>query len=270
MAEARTRLRLHRARRRRGRARRAIRQGRLAGLRLRARPRCGSASPTRRRCSRASRWRSRTEIRREHGAALRPEALADTSGRSTRSAPPRRSGRTRVLALIEEPLDVMVVIGGYNSSNTCHLAALVQAKGVPHLPHRGRRRHGPGGGRRSATSRSAPRPRPRPRPGSATAASSASPPAPRRPTTRSARRSHASARWPASRRSCARRPGDPHRMTFVDLSHTIEHGMTTYPGLAGAAHLRLPQPRGLAGTVRPGRGVPHRQDRDGGEHRHLP
>jgi 4-hydroxy-3-methylbut-2-enyl diphosphate reductase len=35
-----------------------------------------------------------------------------------------------VLALIREPLDVMVVIGGYNSSNTCHLAALVQSEGV--------------------------------------------------------------------------------------------------------------------------------------------
>ncbi len=35
-----------------------------------------------------------------------------------------------VLALIKEPLDVMVVVGGYNSSNTCHLAALVQSKGV--------------------------------------------------------------------------------------------------------------------------------------------
>jgi 4-hydroxy-3-methylbut-2-enyl diphosphate reductase len=35
-----------------------------------------------------------------------------------------------VVALIEEPLDVMVVVGGYNSSNTCHLAALVQSKGV--------------------------------------------------------------------------------------------------------------------------------------------
>ena len=35
-----------------------------------------------------------------------------------------------VLALIREPLDVMVVVGGYNSSNTCHLAALVQSQGV--------------------------------------------------------------------------------------------------------------------------------------------
>jgi 4-hydroxy-3-methylbut-2-enyl diphosphate reductase len=35
-----------------------------------------------------------------------------------------------VVALVEEPLDVMVVVGGYNSSNTCHLAALVQSKGV--------------------------------------------------------------------------------------------------------------------------------------------
>ena len=36
-----------------------------------------------------------------------------------------------VLALIREPLDIMVVVGGYNSSNTCHLAALVQQHGVP-------------------------------------------------------------------------------------------------------------------------------------------
>jgi 4-hydroxy-3-methylbut-2-en-1-yl diphosphate reductase len=35
-----------------------------------------------------------------------------------------------VLALIREPLDVMVVVGGYNSSNTCHLAALVQQHGI--------------------------------------------------------------------------------------------------------------------------------------------
>jgi 4-hydroxy-3-methylbut-2-enyl diphosphate reductase len=35
-----------------------------------------------------------------------------------------------VLALLDEPLDVMVVVGGYNSSNTCHLAALVQESGT--------------------------------------------------------------------------------------------------------------------------------------------
>src|SRR5919106_5601228 len=36
-----------------------------------------------------------------------------------------------VVALLEEPLDVMVVVGGYNSSNTCHLAALVHSRGGP-------------------------------------------------------------------------------------------------------------------------------------------
>jgi 4-hydroxy-3-methylbut-2-en-1-yl diphosphate reductase len=35
-----------------------------------------------------------------------------------------------VIGLLQEPLDVMVVVGGYNSSNTCHLAALVQSQGV--------------------------------------------------------------------------------------------------------------------------------------------
>jgi 4-hydroxy-3-methylbut-2-enyl diphosphate reductase len=36
-----------------------------------------------------------------------------------------------VVALLDRPLDLMVVVGGYNSSNTCHLAALVQSRGVP-------------------------------------------------------------------------------------------------------------------------------------------
>jgi 4-hydroxy-3-methylbut-2-enyl diphosphate reductase len=35
-----------------------------------------------------------------------------------------------VLALLAEPLDMMVVVGGYNSSNTCHLAALCQRRGI--------------------------------------------------------------------------------------------------------------------------------------------
>jgi 4-hydroxy-3-methylbut-2-enyl diphosphate reductase len=35
-----------------------------------------------------------------------------------------------VVALLEERVDLMVVVGGYNSSNTCHLAALCQRHGV--------------------------------------------------------------------------------------------------------------------------------------------
>lgn len=36
-----------------------------------------------------------------------------------------------VTALLAEPLDLMLVVGGYNSSNTCALAALSQDNGVP-------------------------------------------------------------------------------------------------------------------------------------------
>jgi 4-hydroxy-3-methylbut-2-enyl diphosphate reductase len=64
-----------------------------------------------------------------------------------------------VVALLEEPLDVMVVVGGYNSSNTCHLAALVQSRNVPvfHIedadavdPASGTLRHQPIGAKREA------------------------------------------------------------------------------------------------------------------------
>ena len=55
-----------------------------------------------------------------------------------------------VLALLEEPLDLMVVVGGYNSSNTCNLAAICAAKGVQDGAHRGRRLHRRGGGERPA------------------------------------------------------------------------------------------------------------------------
>jgi 4-hydroxy-3-methylbut-2-enyl diphosphate reductase len=36
-----------------------------------------------------------------------------------------------IAKLLEEPIDLMVIVGGYNSSNTTHLAALVEEKGVP-------------------------------------------------------------------------------------------------------------------------------------------
>jgi 4-hydroxy-3-methylbut-2-enyl diphosphate reductase len=35
-----------------------------------------------------------------------------------------------IVALLAEPLDVMLIVGGYNSSNTTHLAALAREKGV--------------------------------------------------------------------------------------------------------------------------------------------
>jgi 4-hydroxy-3-methylbut-2-enyl diphosphate reductase len=38
-----------------------------------------------------------------------------------------------VLKLIAEPLDLMVVIGGYNSSNTTHLAAICHEKVDHHI-----------------------------------------------------------------------------------------------------------------------------------------
>jgi 4-hydroxy-3-methylbut-2-enyl diphosphate reductase len=36
-----------------------------------------------------------------------------------------------VRALLDEPLDLMLVVGGYNSSNTCHLAEMPCEEGVP-------------------------------------------------------------------------------------------------------------------------------------------
>ena len=36
-----------------------------------------------------------------------------------------------VVKLLEQPLDLMLVVGGYNSSNTTHLAALCRSRGVP-------------------------------------------------------------------------------------------------------------------------------------------
>jgi 4-hydroxy-3-methylbut-2-enyl diphosphate reductase len=61
-----------------------------------------------------------------------------------------------VLALLEDPPDAMLVIGGYNSSNTNHLAALCAGRGIPtwHVedaacidPDTGGIRHKPVGGR---------------------------------------------------------------------------------------------------------------------------
>jgi 4-hydroxy-3-methylbut-2-enyl diphosphate reductase len=65
-------------------------------------------------------------IERAHGAAYRAEHFRsfDTICSATQDR------QDAVLALLEEPLDVMVVIGGYNSSNTMSLAAIC-AERVP-------------------------------------------------------------------------------------------------------------------------------------------
>jgi 4-hydroxy-3-methylbut-2-en-1-yl diphosphate reductase len=69
----------------------------------------------------------RRSVERRYGAAAVPERFRsfDTICSATQER------QDAVLALIESPLDVMIVVGGYNSSNTCHLAALVQSRGVP-------------------------------------------------------------------------------------------------------------------------------------------
>ena len=140
-----------------------------------------------------------------------------------------------VVALLEEPLDVMVVVGGYNSSNTCHLAALVHSRGVRvyHIEDadcdRSRRA-------RSATSRSAPSRKSR-RDGwlgearliGITAGAS----------TPNNKIGETIAQDLRDRRRGAAPAGSAYgrpvtgRTTFLDLSHTITHGMTTYPGLPG-------------------------------------
>ena len=69
------------------------------------------------------------EIGEMFGAAMRTGTAKPTwlrtSAPSTRSAAPPRSVRTRSSALLDEHrLDLMIVVGGYNSSNTCNLARI--------------------------------------------------------------------------------------------------------------------------------------------------
>lgn len=59
----------------------------------------------------------------EQGAATRLR-LADTVCSATQDR------QDALLALIDEPLDLLLVVGGYNSANTTHLAELARAHGV--------------------------------------------------------------------------------------------------------------------------------------------
>ena len=70
------------------------------------------------------------EIRRSVARRYGDEAVADHFRSFDTICSATQERQDAVLALIQDPLDVMVVVGGYNSSNTCHLAALVHSQGV--------------------------------------------------------------------------------------------------------------------------------------------
>jgi 4-hydroxy-3-methylbut-2-enyl diphosphate reductase len=69
----------------------------------------------------------RRSMERRHG----PGAVAEHFRTFDTICSATQERQDAVVALLREPLDVMVVVGGYNSSNTTHLAALVATHGVP-------------------------------------------------------------------------------------------------------------------------------------------
>ncbi|MGZ8392121.1 MAG: 4-hydroxy-3-methylbut-2-enyl diphosphate reductase [Gemmatimonadales bacterium] len=68
----------------------------------------------------------RKSMIRRHGA----EAAGDHFRSFDTICSATQERQDAILALLQEPLDLMVVVGGYNSSNSCHLAALVQQHGI--------------------------------------------------------------------------------------------------------------------------------------------
>jgi 4-hydroxy-3-methylbut-2-en-1-yl diphosphate reductase len=100
------------------------------------------------------------ELRRVMERRYGPETIGDHFRSFDTICSATQERQDAVLALVAEPVDVMLVVGGYNSSNTCHLAALVQSKGVRvfHIedadgvdPAAGTIRHQPIGTRHEAT-----------------------------------------------------------------------------------------------------------------------
>ena len=56
---------------------------------------------------------------------------------------------------------------------------------------------------------------------------------------------------------------------LIDLSHTVEHGMVTYKGLPAPIICDFLSREAVRAHLRARHRVPYREDRDGGEHRHL-
>jgi len=71
------------------------------------------------------------EVRQSMSRRYGMEALAEHFRSFDTICSATQERQDAVVALLQQPLDLMVVVGGYNSSNTCHLAALVHQHGVP-------------------------------------------------------------------------------------------------------------------------------------------
>ena len=56
---------------------------------------------------------------------------------------------------------------------------------------------------------------------------------------------------------------------LIDVSHVVEDGLVTYPGLPAPIVCDYPLARGLARRLCRGHHLPDRQDRDGRQYRHL-
>ncbi len=127
-----SRLRLRPVRRQRGRVPRAVRRRRVAGIRSRSRPRADRL----RQPDDHAHVRIARDRRDGAGGDDRPlrrgRRSPATSAPSTPSAARPRNARTRSWrsSTQSQPLDLMLVVGGYNSSNTCNLARIC-AERVP-------------------------------------------------------------------------------------------------------------------------------------------
>jgi 4-hydroxy-3-methylbut-2-enyl diphosphate reductase len=71
------------------------------------------------------------QVRASMAQRYGPEAVPDHFRSFDTICSATQERQDAVLALLDQPLDLMIVVGGYNSSNTCHLAALVHSRGVP-------------------------------------------------------------------------------------------------------------------------------------------